>query len=107
MTTTAKLGRDDDVAGGNDDDGNVDVMHDEEHADEFSLPIDADDDRWLKAREDVQNNDMTIALTSNGDNHFPQEQQARRSCGAKEVHICKTKEANGFNTWTKENNCLA
>ena len=104
--TTAWLHRDDDVGNGNDDDGNVDVMHDEEHADEFNLSID-EGDRWFTVRDDVQNIAMTIALTSNGDNHFPQEQQARRSCGAKEVHICKTKEANGFNTWTKGNICLA
>ena len=53
--TTAWLHRDDDVDNGNDDDGNVDVMHDEEHADEFDLSID-EGDRWLTVRDDVPNN---------------------------------------------------
>ena len=64
-------------------------------------------DRWLKVREDVHNNAMTIARTSNGDNHFPQERQEQQRRGAKEVHIVKTKEACGFNTWTKDYICLA
>ena len=56
VKTTAKLQRDDDAGSSNDDDGDGVVMHDEEHAGEFSLSIDEDDDRWLTVRDDVLNN---------------------------------------------------
>ena len=64
-------------------------------------------DRWLMAREDVLHNATTVAMTMNGDNHFPQERRETQRRGAKEVHIVKTKEASCFNTWTKDCICLA
>ena len=64
------LYRDDDTDDGEHDGEDDVVMHDGGHAYELCLSID-EGDRWLMARDDVLHNAMTIALTKNGDNHFP------------------------------------
>ena len=61
---------DDDTTNGEDDCKDDVVMHTDEYAYTSRLSIDGRD-RWLMARDDVQNNAMRIALTkTNGDNHF-------------------------------------
>ena len=98
MATTAKLHRDDDADGGDNVDSDGDVKHVDEHADESHLPIDEDDDSRFTLRDGAIDNAMTIALTMNGDNHFPREQRTTYGCRAKEVHILETNEASSFST---------
>ena len=77
VATTAKLHRDHDADGGNNVDGRDDVKHVDEHADEFHLPTDEDDDSRFTLRDGAIDNVMTMTQTMNGDNHFPQKQRTK------------------------------
>ena len=67
----AKLHRGDDADNGEHDGEDDVVMHDDEHASELCLSIDEDGDRWLTMRDGAFDTATTVAITKNGDNHFP------------------------------------
>ena len=92
------LYRDDDDTDNGDDDGGNDVMtHVDGHAVELDRPIDEGDRRFTLC-DGTTDNATTVAITMNGDNHFPQKQRSETSCRAKEAHILETNEANSFGT---------
>ena len=95
---------DDDTDHCNDDDVNDVITHADdarvcigELALELDRPIDEGDRRLILCGGTIDNA-TTVAITMNGDNHFPQERRETQRRGAKEVHIVKTKEASCFNT---------
>ena len=92
------LYRDDDDTDNGDDDGGNDVMtHVDEHAVELYRPIDEGDRRFILC-DGTTDNATTVAMTMNGNNHFPRKQPTKSNCRAKEAHILETNKASSFGT---------
>ena len=92
------LYRDDDDTDNNEHDCNDGVvMHDGRHAGELYQSIDEGDRRFTSC-DGTTDNATTVAITMNGDNHFPQERREKQRRGAKGVHIVGRNEAGSFGT---------
>ena len=79
---------------------------DAEHADELSLSIGEDDDRWLIVRDDVLNNVRMMTYTHNGDNHFTKRRRGGASRRVKR-HMAMTGHAQLHVYENRQNTCLA